>query len=138
MEIKKISKSLILILIIPLLFFSSSYLHARTVAKKQMLIISVHDEETFQAVKNLLYDISSNERKKIWTYNHYPLIERAGLEYKITDIDCVEVKGFSHFIFNIDYELYNVLYENKYWDTLPMQCTIYIKDSKVYNMHRTN
>lgn len=102
-----------------------------------MLIIGVHNEESFQSIKNQIYNISSDEDKQtIWGHDHYPLPERARLSYKITDIDGIEVKRFSHFIFNVNYELYNVYYENKYWTTLPMECTLYVSHERVYNLHK--
>ena len=128
-----------LLMMIPFLLFALSYSNAKNIAEKQMLIISVHDEESFQSVKKQLYSISSDEdRKTLWSHDHYPLPERTGLNYKIIDIDCVEVKGFSHFIFTALYYLHNVYYENKYWTTLPMQCTIYVKDGRAYNLHKSH
>lgn len=99
-----------------------------------MLIIGVHDEASFQSVKKELYPIASEEdRKTLWNHDYYPLSERVRLDYKITDIDCIEVKGFSHFIFDVHYDLYNVIYDNRYWHTLPMETTITIRSGKKYD-----
>lgn len=127
--------NIILFIMIPFLLFALSYINARNIAEKQMLIIGVHDEVSFQSVKKQLYPISSQEdRKSLWSHEHYPLPERAGLDYNVTDIDCIKVKGFSHFAFNVNYEIYNVYYDNQYWTALPMQCSICVNSGSVYEM----
>jgi hypothetical protein len=69
---------------------------------------------------------------KLWKHEHHPLPTTAELLYKITDIDCIEVKGVNDFVFVVSYKFY----ENNCYDTLDMKATIHVKNYKVLDKYK--
>lgn len=58
---KKIAFIIVSSIILFLLISTVSYIHARSIALKSMKIVTIHDKDSFQEVKNEIYDIVAPE-----------------------------------------------------------------------------
>ncbi|MCT4606222.1 MAG: hypothetical protein N4A64_09000 [Marinisporobacter sp.] len=119
----------ILIGLTALLSFFISYERAKKSAVKYLQIVTIHDEESFQRVKNEIYDIVSPEvRKVLFDKGKYEGGSYSPITYKVNSVRGY-IKGCNHYIFKINWT------SNGYYTINSVIC---IKDGIVYDTYRVD
>jgi hypothetical protein len=119
----------ILIGLTALLSFFISYERAKGSAVKYLQIVTIHDQESFERVKEELYNIVSSEVRKT-------LFDKVRLEggryppirYRVNKIEG-RVIGYNHYIFKINWT------SNGYYTINSIIC---IKDGIVHEIYRVD
>jgi hypothetical protein len=81
--------------------FILSYTYSRHIAVQYLRVLSIHDNESYQRNKALLYKITGDE-----VFNQAELNDTyKELHYRLVNITCRAVKGFYSFTFIVTYKI---------------------------------
>ena len=124
---KEIAFIIVSSIILFLLIATVSYINARNIALKSLHIVTIHDKDSFQQVKNEIYDIVAPEvqrslfDKEFPVDRNYPIIT-----YQINKVHG-RIVGFNHYEFIVNWTSYGYFTINS---------IISVKDGIVYDSKR--
>ena len=124
---KKIAFIIVSSVILFLLISTVSYIHARSIALKSMKIVTIHDKDSFQEVKNEIYDIVAPEVQRTLFDKEFPVDRNYPIiTYQINKVHG-RIVGFNHYEFIVNWTSYGYFTINS---------IISVKDGIVYDSKR--
>lgn len=101
MKVKVFVRLIIFLLTAVAIAFTLSYTYSKHIAVQYLRVLDVHDNESYQKNKAMLYRITGDE-----VFNQAVLNDTyKDLRYYLVNITCRAVKGFDSFIFAITYKI---------------------------------
>lgn len=124
---KEIAFIIVSSIILFLLIATVSYINARNIALKSLHIVTIHDKDSFQQVKNEIYDIVAPEVQRSLFDKEFPVdINYPIITYQTNKVHG-RIVGFNHYEFIVNWT------SNGYFT---INSIISVKDGIVYDSKR--
>lgn len=124
---KKIAFIIVTSIILFILIVTVPYINARNIALKSLHIVSIHDKDSFQQVKNEIYDIVAPEVQQSLFDREFPVDRNYPIiTYQINKVHG-RIVGFNHYEFIVNWT------SNGYFT---INSIISVKDGTVYDSQR--
>jgi hypothetical protein len=124
---KKIAFIIVTSIILFILIATVPYINARNIALKSLHIVTIHDKDSFQQVKNEIYDIVAPEVQQSLFDREFPVDRNYPIiTYQINKVHG-RIVGFNHYEFIVNWT------SNGYFT---INSIISVKDGIVYDSQR--
>lgn len=107
MKIKKIILGLVILVVI---VFTINYLMSLRASIEYLKVLDIVDDISYQRLKADKYFISiltDKDKELIFKSNTYEGVLYPKLYYRVNKVVCAEIRGFNHFVFDIELTLNN-------------------------------
>lgn len=124
---KKIAFIIVTSIILFILIATVPYINARNIALKSLHIVTIHDKDSFQQIKNEIYDIVAPEVQRSLFDKGFPVDRNYPIiTYQINKVHG-RIVGFNHYEFIVNWT------SNGYFT---INSIISVKDGIVYDSQR--